>query len=286
MKRLFSTCAALMVLAAACASPEAVKPLPARAETREGQGDDSLRRGDVAGAKRRYEAALREYRRADNLPGVSAVFIKMGKADMLEGDYPMAADNFEQARRIAEREHLMEPAVESALAGAMAELGRGDMPRAEAALAAAVSSGLGGWKRDNAYGRLAMAKGDMEGAKKLFIAALEAARTAKDYSSESACRSNLGKLLIKAGEPDAALMHLNHALSLVKAEDAVIAIGETLHLIGEAYEAKKDYPTARYYYIRAYGVNSAGSLGRRAVEDKAAVARIDEKIKEAARSAQ
>ena len=282
MKRVSFTCAALVVLAASCASSEAIKPLPARSEVQEGQGDDNLRRGDVAGAKRRYEAALREYRRADNLPGVSAVFIKMGKADMLEGDYPLAADYFEQARRIAERENLKEIAAEAASAGAMAELGRADLPRAEAALAASVSYGLGGWKRDNAYGRLAMAKGDMEGAKKLFMAALEAARSGKDYSAESACRGNLGKLFLKAGEPDAALIHLNRALSLDKADDAVIAIGETLHLIGKAYETKKDYPAARYFYVRAYGVNSAGSLERRAAEDQAAVARMDEKMQEAA----
>ncbi|MBI5638609.1 MAG: tetratricopeptide repeat protein [Nitrospinae bacterium] len=282
MKRLFIACAALAVFAAACASSEAVKPLPTRAEGQEGQGDESLRRGNVAGAKRRYEAALREYRRADNLPGVSAVFIKMGKAGMLEGNYPLAADYFEQALRIAERENLKALAAEAALAGAMAELARGDIPRAEAAVAAAVSAGIGGWKRENAHGRLAMAKGDTDGAKKHFMAALDAAHSAKDNSAESACLGNLGLLFIKTGAPDAALTHLNRALALDKADEAVTAIGETLHLIGMAYEAKKDYPAARYFYVRAYAVNSAGSLERRAAEDQAAVARIDEKMKEAA----
>lgn len=282
MKRLFISCVALVILAAACASPEAVKPLPTRAEGQEGQGDESLRRGDVAGAKRRYEAVLREYRRTDNLPGVTAVFIKMGKADMLEGDYPLAADYFEQARRIAARENMKELAAEASSAGAMAELARGNLPGAEAALAEAVSFGFDGWKRDNAYGRVAMAKGNTDGAKKLFMAALEAARSAKNYSAESACRGNLGKLFIQAGEYDTALVHLNRALVIDKMDDAVVAIGETLHLIGKAYEAKKDYSAARHFYIRAYGVNSAGSLGFRADEDLAAVARIDKKMKETA----
>ena len=281
MKGRFMACVALVMLMAACASSEAVKPLPTRAEGQEGQGDESLRRGDVAGAMRRYEAALREYRRADNLPGVSAVFIKMGKADMLEGDYPLAADYFEQARRIAGRENMKEISAEAASAGAMAELARGNAPDAEALLADAVSSGLGGWKRDNAFGRLAMAKGDAEGAKKLFMAALEAARSAKDYSAESACRGNLGKLFIQTGDMETAIMHLNRALAINKTDEETLAIGETLHLIGKAYEAKKDYPAARHFFIRAYGVNSAGTLQRRTAEDQAAVARIDEKLKEA-----
>ncbi len=280
MKRLFIACAAFAVLSAACASSEAVKPLPGRAESQEGLGDNSLRRGDVADAKRRYEAALREYRRADNLPGISAVFIKMGNANMLEGDYPLAADYFEQAGRIAERENLKELITEAALSGAMAELARGDLPRAEDAFAKAELNGLAGWKRDNASGRLAMAKGDVEGAKKLFTAALEAARAAKDTSAESACRSNLGRLFLQAGDPDASLPHFSHALALYKVDEATLAIGETLHLIGKAYEAKKDYPAARYFYFRAYGVNSVAGIGRRAAEDQAAVARIDEKMKE------
>ncbi len=283
MKRLFIACVALAVLAAAaCASSEAVKPLPTLAEGQEGQGDESLRRGDVAGAKRRYEAALREYRRTDNLPGISTVFIKMGKADLLEEDHPLAADYFEQARRLAGRENLKELMAEAALAGAMAELARGNLPGAEALLAEAVSSGLGGWKRDNAHGRLAMAKGDAESAKKMFMAALEAARSAKDYSAESACRVNIGKLLMQAGDIDTALMHFNRALAIDKADEATLAIGETLHLIGKAYESKRDYPAARHFYVRAYGVNSTTSLERRAAEDKASVARIDEKVKEAA----
>lgn len=281
MKRLFIVCAALVALSAACASSEALKPLPSRAESQEGQGDDSLRRGDVAGAKRRYESALREYRRNDNLPGISTVFIKMGKMDMLEGDYPLAVDYFEQARRIAERENMRELAAEAAASGAMAELARGNQPEAEAALADAVSSGLGGWKRDNAYGRLAMAKGDVDGAKKLFMSALEAARSAKNYSAESVCRGNLGKLFIQAGEFDVALSHLNRALAIDKTDEATLAIGETLHVMGKAYEAKKDYPAARHFYIRAYGVNSASSLKFRAIEDQAAVARIDEQMKKA-----
>lgn len=282
MKRLFIAFAAISVMAAACASSDAVKPLPTRAESQEGKGDECLRRGDVTGAKRRYEAALGEYRRTDNLPGISAVFIKMGKADMLEGDHSLAADYFEQARRIAEREKMKDLAAEAASAGAMAELARGDLARAEAALAGAVSFGLGGWKKDNAYGRLALAKGDTEGAKKLFTAALETARSAKDYSAESVCRGNLGKLFILTGEPDAALTHLNRALAIDKTDEATIAIGETLHLIGKAYEAKKDHPAARHFYVRAHGVNSAGSLKKRADEDQAAVARIDEKMKDAA----
>ncbi len=282
MKRLFIACLAVAVLAAACASPEALKPLPTRAESQEGFGDDSLRRGDVADAKRRYESALCEYRRLDNLRGIIVVFIKMGNTDMLEGDYPQATDYFEQARLIAERENLKELVMEAALSAAMAELAQGDLPHAEKMLAAAESSGLAGWKRDNAFGRLVMAKGDSEGAKKLFTAAMEAARSAKNASAESACQSNLGKLLLQTGDAEASLTHLNHALVLYKADEEVLAIGETLHLIGKAYEVKKDYSAARYFYIRAYGVNSAAGIGRRAAGDQAALARIDKKMKETA----
>ncbi len=282
MKRLSLLLALLVLSLAACASAESAKPLPSRAEGIEDKGDENLRAGNVAAAKRRYETALRDFRRNDDLRGTAAVFIKAGKANMLEGNAGLAGEYFAEAKRIAVKERFNDLAAEAALSDAMRLLGQGDAAAAEAAVAEAAGHGMAGWKLENAHGRLAMAKGDHEAAKKRFTAALDAARGAKDLGAESACRANLGILAMKMNRPDEALTHLNRALSIDKAEEAAIAIGETLHLIGMAYEQKGDHPAARYFYLRAYGVNCAGTLSKRTEEDQAAIDRVTKLMNEVA----
>lgn len=268
---------AALLLAAGCASSETERLREAphsRGQGVEEKADNTLRNGDVVQATRKYELALREYRRLDDQQHIASVFLKLGEVMLLTGDAPGAADYFAQAALIAEREGFKELAGEAALSLASLAVWKGDLAGAEKQLAEAAAKGMTGWKPENVHGRLALAKGDAGAAKKRFERALDAARSGKNTGAQSACLANLGTALLNGGEPDKAIAALKQALEIDKVNAGAPAIADTLHLLGKAYEAKREYDTAEYFYRRALSINLLGGVERRSAADSAALARV------------
>ncbi len=279
MKRL--SIAALCILPLlACASSENEKMQIARlspAEKMVQRGDESLQKGNLRDAKYRYAVSLRLMQKTDDLKGMAGLYLKYSNLSLLEGDLENARRFFDSGKVIVEKENYSNLKAETAIAevSLLISEGKGDaaMKAAQAALQKAPTGDKG--KLANALGIAALAQNDLTAAKGHFEQALSVGITAKDASLESVARVNLAQLLLKSGDYDGAITHLQRSLELEKQAAATVSIGDTLHLVGMAYEGKKDMQNAAYFYRRALQVNLQGDMPKKVEADKDAISRVE-----------
>ncbi|MBI5178963.1 MAG: tetratricopeptide repeat protein [Nitrospinae bacterium] len=273
MKRLFG--ALLLFLLAACASggqDAAQAPLPEPEDRMAERGDEYLQMGDVKEAKHRYELALKITMKNDDQPRNAAIALRLARVALLERDYELARAYLDSAKLVAQKEGLDGLAADAALteSSLLVETGK----PADAVKLLQSQKGGNAAAVANALGMAEAAQNNMAAAKGYFEQSLSAATSAKDIAAQSSARVNLAQALLRMNDPDGALAHLKAALELDKEAKAAVAIGETLHLIGRTYEAKKDYDNAAYFYRRALMVNSQTGMPGRTDADKIAAQRV------------
>jgi tetratricopeptide (TPR) repeat protein len=268
----------LFVLLAACATSETEKfksSVPATdAEKSIAHGDDALVKGNLKEAKRRYELGIVLAQRMDDLENATSGYIKLAEVCLAERDNASAAKYIESAKMISDKEKFSKFEMEIVIVEAALLSATDKADKAVEILqlqAAKKISPENSERLYNAMGRAMLAKNNLEEAKKYFELVIS---KTKNSAMESAVRANLAQTLLKMGKHDAALIHLNRSLELDKKMQSIISIGDTLYLIGTAYEAKKDAGNAEYFYKRALTAHAQVDIPEKAKADRDAILRL------------
>ncbi|MBI3581240.1 MAG: tetratricopeptide repeat protein [Nitrospinae bacterium] len=260
----------------ACATAETKKMrdyAAAEGERVSSRGDDSLQKGATLDAIRRYETALRQFQRNDDLPKIDATDLKLAGVFLMRNDVETARKFVEGARLVVKKENLGMIEEDLAVSESSLLVASGAGAEASALLKdfAKKAPARPSLRLAIAMGRAALATNDLAESYKIFDGALAAG---KGTPFESAVRVDLARVLLKMGKPGTALEHLKAALELDKKAGATVVLGDTLHFIGAAYEASLDYSSAEYYYGRALSANLQTDLTEKAEADRIARSRV------------
>ncbi|MBI3793975.1 MAG: tetratricopeptide repeat protein [Nitrospinae bacterium] len=270
---------AALILLSSCATSDTKKfisSVPSEGGKFVSRGDESLQKGEVREAARKYGLAVLTFQKTDDLKGMAAAYLRLARTALLKRDAEDANKYFVSAKTICEREKLSEFKTDVAVLESTLLSSSEKNAEAEETLkkATAGASGEDADKLDNARGKLLLSSGKAEEAKGYFTRVLS---KTKNPDLESAAHYNMAQALLKTGDADKALAQLFTALELDKKSAATINIGDTLYLIGTAYEAKKSFDDARYYYQRALMAHAQVDLPEKAEADKTALSALPAK---------
>ncbi len=268
-----------LALAASCGSSGGKKAadFPSAEESAANNAEMMLHSGNIKGAKWKMKAALAGFQKTDNLPKIAETYIRLGHIAMMEGDFKAAGNYIASAKTISEIEGYKDIMGESILAEASLLLAQNKPDDALKSLGSLEKAGKQSIKirTENIRGRARMALNDYEGAEKSFAKALDASRSAKYASGAAAALANIGTLHLKMKEYQKAVQYLKESLAIERESGSAFSIGDTLHLIGNAYEAAGDAKNALYHYNRALNVNIHLDAPKRVEADRRAIERVE-----------
>ncbi len=267
-----------LVLLAACAQQPG-KPLAARqAEAIEANRSAELRfrSGDVDGAAKRYQTALRIAQSIEDVDGIAANAINLSVAYQRLGKHAEAraslAPVLDHPRLSFPPARLAQAALRRAVldfdqrryadAAEWLEKAANWCAQPGCALAGAIN---------NVRGLLALEQGRTEAAAASARAALDASRGSGDRIETANALRLLGNAAIHAGDAAAALAPLAEALAI----DRELALPRKIYLdlvgLGRASALGRDHAAARTYYERALAVSEADRDAQAAAEARALI---------------
>jgi tetratricopeptide (TPR) repeat protein len=263
-----------LVAACATADTEKMKAYPfSEGERISSRGDESLQKGITLDAIRRYEHALKQFQRTDDLQKIAATNLKLSGVYLLRNDVENARKFIENAKLIIKEEKLGWLEENLVVLESSILISSGKSAEAVKLLKDFAKKTLSNEsiRLTIALGRAVLSANDLTESLKFFNHALA---VGKGTPFEPAVRVDLARAFLRMNNPQKALEHLNLALEMDKKAEATVVLGDTLHLIGMTYEATLDYSSAAYYYQRALSVNLQTDLTEKAEADRIALSRV------------
>ena len=96
----------------------------------------------------------------------------------------------------------------------------------------------------NYRGAIALSRGDVDAAERLFAEAVDLARAIQDHVVEARCLNNMGIIAFFRGYVESALAHYHLALAAYQQAGLVRGMAETHHNIGNSWRHRGDYGQA------------------------------------------